>query len=187
MTVDAFLYLQVRPGAVEDVVVQLENARAVRAAVAVIGDWDVLAGLHAQSLNQIAEVVARDVHRIDGVLRTVTAPVVPGDVLGLAGGGLRRPVPMQRRGEACFVHVRAAAGTAAHLLEAIGELEDVAAVALIAGEYDLIVEVPYPWEQAARVIVGDILSLDGVAATRTLVAVPELEPEDDRDQFSAWS
>ena len=28
LTVDAFLYLQVRPGAVEDVVVQLENARA---------------------------------------------------------------------------------------------------------------------------------------------------------------
>lgn len=88
---DAFLYLQVRPGAVEDVVVQLENARGVRAAVAVIGDWDVLAALHAPSLNAIAEAVARDVHRIDGVLRTVTAPVVPGDVLGIAGGGLRRP------------------------------------------------------------------------------------------------
>ena len=40
MTVDEFLYLQVRPGAVEDVVVQLENARGIRAAVAVIGDWD---------------------------------------------------------------------------------------------------------------------------------------------------
>ena len=172
---DAFLYLQVRPGTVEDVVVQLENARGVRAAVAVVGDWDVLAALHAQTLGGIAESVARDVHRIDGVLRTVTAPVVPGDVLGLAGG------------EACFVHVRAAPGAAAHLLESIGELEDVAAVALIAGEYDLIVEVPYPWEQAARVIVGDILSLEGIAATRTLVAVPELEPEDDRDQFSAWS
>lgn len=45
---DAFLYLQVRPGAVEDVVVQLENARGVRAAVAVIGDWDVLAAMHAE-------------------------------------------------------------------------------------------------------------------------------------------
>ena len=112
---DAFLYLQVRPGAVEDVVVQLENARGVRAAVAVIGDWDVLAALHAQTLNGIAEAVARDVHQIDGVLRTVTAPVVPGDVLGLAGGGLRRPVPLQHRGEACFVHVRAAPGAAAHL------------------------------------------------------------------------
>ena len=184
---DAFLYVQVRPGAVEGVVVQLENARGVRAAVAVIGDWDVLAALHAQTLTGIAESVARDVHRIDGVVRTVTAPVVPGDVIGLAGGGLRRPTPLQHRGEACFVHVRAAPGTAAHLLEAIGELEDVAAVALIAGEYDLIVEVPYAWEQAARVIVSDILSLKGIAATRTLVAVPELEPEEDRDQFSAWS
>ena len=184
---DAFLYLQVRPGTVEDVVVQLETARGVRAAVAVIGDWDVLAAVHAQDLTGIAETVARDVHRIDGVVRTVTAPVVPGDVLGLAGGGLRRPVPMQRRGEACFVHVRATPGAAAHLVESIGEVEDVAAVALIAGEYDLIVEVPYPWEQAARVIVTDILSLEGIAATRTLVAVPELQPEEDRDQFSAWT
>ena len=39
------------------------------------------------------------------------------------GGGLRRPGPMQHRGEACFVHVRAAPGAAAHLLEAIGELD----------------------------------------------------------------
>lgn len=39
----------------------------------------------------------------------------------------------------------------------------------------------------ARVIAGDLRSLEGIAATRTLVAVPELEPEDDRDQFSAWS
>jgi hypothetical protein len=60
--VGAFLYLQVRPGAVEDVVVQLENARGVRAAVAVIGDWDVLAAMHAPSQNAIAEAVARDVH-----------------------------------------------------------------------------------------------------------------------------
>jgi len=152
----------------------------------VIGDWDVLAALHAPSLNAIAEAVARDVHRIDGVLHG-DRPRVPGDVLGIAGGGLRRPVPLQRRGEACFVHVRAAPGAAAHVVDAIGELEDVAAVALIAGEYDLIVEVPYAWEQAARVIVGDLRSLEGIAATRTLVAITELEPEDDRDQFSAWS
>jgi DNA-binding Lrp family transcriptional regulator len=64
----------------------------------------------------------------------------------------------------------------------------VSAVALIAGEYDLIVEIPYPWEQACRVIVDHLLPLPGVSTTRTLVAIPHLDTvEDDRDQFSAWS
>jgi DNA-binding Lrp family transcriptional regulator len=186
--VDAFVYLRVRPGRVEDVVVQLQATKGIRAAVTVIGDWDILAAAHGTDLRSIAEVVIRQVHRIDGVERTVTAPVVPGDVLGLAGGGLRTPVPMQQHGDACFVHVRSAPGTAPSLVESLAALKDVAAVALIGGEYDVLAEIPHPWEQAARVIVDQVIPLPGVVATKTLVAVPYLEPEDeDRDQFSAWT
>jgi len=186
--VDAFVYVAVRPGRLEDVVVRLENANGVRAAVAVVGDWDVLVAVHGADLLSIAQDVIRHIHRIDGIERTLTAPVVPGDVLGLAGGGLRTSVPMQQHGDACFVHVKAAPGMAARLVESLADLEDVSAVALIAGEYDLIVEIPYSWEHAARVIVDQVLALPGVAATRTLVAIPALEPADeDRDQFSAWS
>lgn len=185
---DAFVYVAVRPGRVEDVVVRLQNANGVRAAVAVVGDWDILVAAHGADLMSIAQDVIRHMHRIDGIERTVTAPVVPADVFGIAGGGLRTSVPMQQHGDSCFVHVRAAPGMAAKLIESLADLEDVSAVALIAGEYDLIAEVPYAWEHAARVIVDQILSLPGVAATRTLVAVPALEPADeDRDQFSAWS
>ncbi|HLA93952.1 MAG TPA: Lrp/AsnC ligand binding domain-containing protein [Actinomycetota bacterium] len=185
---DAFVYVAVRPGRLEDVVVRLENANGVRAAVAVVGDWDVLVAVHGADLLSIAQDVIRHIHRIDGIERTLTAPVVPGDVLGLAGGGLRTSVPMQQHGDACFVHVKAAPGMAARLVESLADLEDVSAVALIAGEYDLIVEIPYSWEHAARVIVDQVLALPGVAATRTLVAIPALEPADeDRDQFSAWS
>jgi hypothetical protein len=54
---------------------------------------------------------------------------------------------------------------AAKLVESLADLEDVSAVALIAGEYDLIVEIPYAWQHAARVIVDQVLSLPGVAAT----------------------
>ena len=185
---DAFVYLQVRPGSVEDVVVALKSTRGVRTAVAVVGGWDILAAVHGTDLMGIARDVVHHVHRIDGIERTVTAPVVPGDVLGIAGGGLRTPVPMQQPDDACFVHVKAAPAMAARLVEQTAALEDVSAVALIAGEYDLIVEVPYPWEQAARVILDHILPLAGVEATQTLVALPHLEPEEeDRDQFSAWS
>lgn len=185
---DAFVYLQVRPGRVEDVVVELQATRGVRAAVTVIGDWDVMAATHGPDLMSIAETVVRRIHRIDGVERTVTAPVVPGDVLGFAGGGLRTPVPMQQQGDACYVHIRAQPGTATGLVEAVAALEDVSAVAMVAGDYDVIAEIPYAWEQAARVIVDRILTLPGALATKTLVSLPHLEPEDeDRDQFSAWS
>ena len=185
---DAFVYLRVRPGEVEDVVVQLQGTRGVRAAVTVVGDWDVLAAIHGPDLVGAAEVVLRAIHRIEGVERTVTAPVVPGDVLGLVGGGLGTPVPMQRPGDACFVHVRAAPDAAVGLVGTLSELEEVSAVAMIGGEYDVIAEIPYPWEQAARVIVERVLRLPGVLGTKTLVAVPYLEPEDeDRDQFSAWT
>jgi DNA-binding Lrp family transcriptional regulator len=95
---------------------------------------------------------------------------------------------MQQRGDACFVQIRTAPGSASELLEVLAGLEDVSAVALIVGEYDLIVEVPFRWEQAARVIVNEILPLPGIAAAHTLVAISDLQPQDeDRDQFSAWS
>jgi len=185
--VDAFVYVRVRPGRVEDVVVSLQATKGIRAAVTVIGDWDALAAAYGPDLLSIADTVVRQIHRIDGVERTVTAPVVPGDVLGLAGG-LPTPIPMQQHGDACFVHIRAAPGTATSLVETLASLEDVSAVALIAGEYDVIAEIPYPWERAARVIVDRVIPLPGVLATTTLVAVPHLEPEDeDRDQFSAWT
>jgi len=186
--VDAFVYLRVRPGMVEEVVIQLENAPGVRAAVGVVGDWDVLAAVHGPDLKGIAENVLRHIHGIEGVERTVTAPVVPADVLGPSSGGRRTPVPMQQRGDACFVQIRTAPGSASELLEVLAGLEDVAAVALIVGAYDMIVEVPYRWEQAARVIVNEILPLPGIAAAHTLVAISDLQPqEEDRDQFSAWS
>jgi DNA-binding Lrp family transcriptional regulator len=186
--VDAFVYLQVRPGRVEDVLVSLRATHGVRAAMTVLGDWDIMAATHGPDLLSIAETVVRRIHRIEGVERTATAPVVPGDVLGFAGGGLRTPVPMQQQADACFVHVRAQPGAATGLVEAIAGLEDVSAVAMVAGEWDVIAEIPYPWEQAARVIVDRILALPGALATKTLVSLPHLEPEDeDRDQFSAWS
>ena len=185
---DAFVYLRIRPGHAEDVVVQLKVTKGVRAAALTVGDWDAVAAAHGPDLTAIVETVVRRIHRIDGVERTVTSPVVPGDVLGLVGGGMMTPMPMQHQGDACLVHIKAAPGAASGLLESLAGLEDVSAVALVAGEYDLIAELPYPWEQGSRVIVDRILPLPGVLATKTLVTVPYLEPDDeDRDQYSVWS
>jgi len=187
--VDAFVYLRVRPGALEEVVLQLENVGGVRSAVGVVGEWDVLAAVRGPDLLGIAEEVVRGIHRIDGVERTMTAPVVPSEVFTRPGAGSRTPIPMQGGGDAaCYVQVRASFGSASDLVETIAGIEEVSAVAMIAGEYDLLVEIPLPWEQAAPVIVNRLLPLDGVQETRTLVAFRFVTPdEEDRDQFSAWS
>lgn len=182
------MYVRTRPGRTEDVVVQLKVTKGVRSAALVVGDWDAIAAAHGPDLTAIVETVVRRIHRIEGVERTVTAPVVPGDVLGLVGGGMITPVPMQHQGDACLVHIKAAPGAASGLVEALSGLEDVSAVALVAGEWDLVCEIPYPWEQGARVIVDRVLPMPGVVETKTLVVVPYLEPDDeDRDQFSVWS
>ena len=184
---EAFVYLEVEPGKVEQVVVQLRASHGVRHAVAVIGDWDVMAAVHGTDLKSVAATVLRGIHRIEGIRRSSTAPVVPGDVLGQVVGGLGTPAPMQHAGDACYVHVKAAPGAAAGLVEAVHDLEGVSAVSLVAGEYDAVVEVPMAWERASRIVLEEIQGLPGVLSTRTLVAVPDLEPEDeDRDQFSAW-
>ena len=101
---------------------------------------------------------------------------------------MRTPIPMEEPGPACFVHVKASPGEAARVADTIAGVEEVSAVAMIAGDHDLIVEIPFPWEQAAPVIVNRLLPIDGIEDTRTLVAIQFPGPgEEDRDQFSAWS
>jgi DNA-binding Lrp family transcriptional regulator len=186
--VDAYLCVRARPGRVEDVVTQLLAAKGVRHAVTVIGDWDVLAAVHGPDLASIAADVIRFVHRIEGVERTLTMPVVPAHVTGIAGGGLALTAPMQRSGDACYVRILTESGATSHVFELLSEMDDVAGIALVAGDADILAEIPYAWEEAARVVIERIRRLDGVRSTSTLVAVPYLPAEDDdRDQFSAWS
>ena len=47
--------------------------------------------------------------------------------------------------------------------------------------------VAQPWEVASGVVLEEIHSLPGVISTNTLVSVIYEEPEEDRDQFSAWT
>jgi DNA-binding Lrp family transcriptional regulator len=185
--VDAFLYVRARPGKAEDVVTQLEASRGVHHAVLVIGDWDVLASVHGTDLVTIAADVLRSVHRIDGVERTLTTPMVPADAMGLPGGGLGAPAPLRRTGDACFVRISTEPDATTAVFQALVAMDHVAGVAIVAGEVDILAEIPFGWEEAARVVLGQIQRLPGVRSTNTLVAVPFVPPdEEDRDQFSAW-
>ncbi len=184
---DAFVFLRIRPGKVEDVVAQIQASKGVRHAVSTVGDWDVLAAVHGPDLIGIATDVLRFIHRIEGVERTQTAPVVPADVMGLAGGGLGATLPLQRVGEACYVRIRTNPDATTDIFEALAEMEELAGVALIGGADDILAEVPGSWDAGARVVLERVAAIPGVRSTNTLVAVPALPSDDDRDAFSAWN
>lgn len=190
---DAYVYLRIQPGAVERVVAGLRGRPGVRQATAVVGEWDAMVAVEGANLQEIAGVVLRNIHRLDGVTRTYTAPVVPLDAIGILGGGWALPtIPMHHEGDACYVHITAATGAVAGIVERLAELDDISGVAVVSGEYDVLAEIPLPWERAGRVILEEIHAIPGVTSTTTAVAVPTVGPdeeqdEEDRDQFSAWS
>lgn len=182
---DAYIYIQVEPGKISPVMTRLATTPGVRKAVTVVGEWDVLALLEGPDLAQIANSILAGIHAIEGIVRTNTALVVPADRVGLAGwGGASSPVPIPN---VCFVHIKAQVGAAAGLVERMADFQDVSGVAVLSGEYDLLVCVAQPWEIASGVILEQIHALPGVEATNTLVSVNYEEPDEDRDQFSAWN
>ncbi len=182
---DAYVYLQVEPGKVGSVLTQLAGRAGLRRSIAVIGDYDVLIQVEGTDLEQIATTVLTQIHSVEGVTRTLTAPAVPADRVGIAGfGTLEAPAIV---GGASYVHMQIDPGAAAGLVERISEMPDVAGVAVLGGEWDLMACVVQPWEIASGVILEQIHSLPGVRSTKTLVSILYEEPDEDRDQFSAWS
>jgi DNA-binding Lrp family transcriptional regulator len=182
---EAFVYLRVQPGAVVPVRNQLTSSAVARRSIVVVGDWDVLCLIDGPDLATIGTGVLSEIHMIEGIDRTYTAPVVPQDRLGVVGfGGL--PTPQIIRG-ACYVHIAAEPGAAAGLYERLSEIGGVSGAAVLGGRWDLIVCIPEPWEVASGIVLDKIHALPGIRTTSTLVSVDYEEPEEDRDQFSAWS
>jgi DNA-binding Lrp family transcriptional regulator len=181
---EAYVYLQVAPGAIPNVMAQIASKNGVRRAVTVVGEWDVMALVEGSDVTAVGQVVLSQLHQIEGVQRTYTAPVVPPDRIGI-GWGIQTttPVPI---GDACFVHVRAQAGAVAGLVERLSESEEISGLAVLGGRYDLLVAIPQPWEVASGIVIEQLHGLPGIISTETLVAIRYEEPEEDRDQFSAW-
>jgi hypothetical protein len=153
--------------------------------VIVVGDWDVLAAVEGADLEQIATAVLARVHLVEGVRRTRTVPVVPPALL--APGGFGAPTPPALIAGACYVQIRAEPGSAPGIAERLSELDDVSGVAVTGGSFDLLACVAQPWEVASGTILERIGGLPGVRSTATLVSIAYEEPEEDRDQFSAWT
>ena len=172
----AFVSLRAEPAKIDDVVGELVAVPGVRNAVSTTGPWDILAAVEGADAASIAGIVKGRMLSIDGVVRSSTAPVVPLDLIGISGGGWATPgLPLNRRGDACFVFITAAAGAVPSLVESLGELEDVSGIAVVAGDCDLLVELPGPWETASRTILEVIHALPGIQRTSTAIGVGALE------------
>lgn len=182
---EAFIYLQIAPGSMNEVLTRLAATSQARRAIPVIGAWDVMMHAEGPDLATIATQVLSEIHHVPGVLRSTTAPVVPPDRIGIAGWGA--PVTPALISDACYVHITAEAGAAAGIAERLGEMNDVSGVAVLGGRYDLVACVAQAWEVACGVILDDIQPLPGVLSTDTLISIAYEEPEEDRDQFSTWS
>jgi DNA-binding Lrp family transcriptional regulator len=181
---DAYVYLKVEAGKMTDVLAGLASISQMRA-VTVVGEWDVLLHAEGPDLAAIATRVISDIQQVPGVVRTLTAPVVPPDRVGIAGWGA--PDPPAIIGDACYVHIKAEAGAAAGIAERLGEMGDVSGVAVLGGSYDVMACIAQPWEVASGTILEEIHALPGVVSTDTLISLVYEEPEEDRDQFSAWT
>lgn len=182
------MYVRAEPGTAARIAAELPTRSGVRRATLVVGEWDVLAVAEAEDMNALAGTVLTEIQATEGVLRTLTAPIVPADRLGAVGGGFGlATAPQLFPGDACYVHIRAAAGAVPLLFERLAEIEAVTGVAALAGPYDLVAEIRQRWATASGIILEEIAPLEGVEATHTLVGVTYEEPEEDRDQFSAWT
>src|SRR5207248_3053081 len=112
---EAFVYLRIRPGLVTPATTELATKQGVRRSVVVVGDWDDLALVDGPDMATIASTVLSQIHGIDGVERTRTAPLVPPDQVGM--GFAAPPPPSLLPGEVCYVHIKAQAGAVESLVE----------------------------------------------------------------------
>jgi DNA-binding Lrp family transcriptional regulator len=165
----AYVYCRVQPGKVKDVLKGLRDKPGIRRAVAVTGDWDVLVALTDEDhpdTQAVGKTVLEQIQPVQGILRTYTAFAVSLGRLGI-GGGPR--FPLHSNVGDCYVHLSVQPGKVKHVIDTLRDLEGVKAEAAIAGRYDIIVEVPGPWDDAAGVIIDKIGAIPGVLSTSTFI------------------
>ena len=70
--VKAYILIQMVAGHSRDLVSSLERSEVVKVVERVTGPYDVIAVLEAADINQISDIVAEEIHSLQGVVRTTT-------------------------------------------------------------------------------------------------------------------
>ena len=119
---DAYVYIRIASGSMAEVLAVLAAKPGIKRVVPTVGEWDLLLYARGATLDEIGNNVLAEVHQIPGVVQTITAPVVPPDRAGLFGVAVSPP---QILPNACYVHIKAAAGKAVDIGEALAGMEEV--------------------------------------------------------------
>ena len=79
MATKAYVLIETAVGKTKDVLKSLKQVQGVREGDAVTGEYDIVAVIEAESLNNIGEMVTGKIHTIGGIQRTTTYLVMSMD------------------------------------------------------------------------------------------------------------
>ena len=144
----------------------------VREAVAVTGEWDVIAAVTDLDPMALETTVIRQVQELPGVVWTMTSPVVPTDSLGMSSGPPPAP-PLQLTDEVvALVNVNFEPTMGERLVAELSSAPTVRGIVVLSGRYDALVEVGGDsWEAVVHAIFAEVQTAPGVVATATALAV----------------
>ena len=77
MATKAFVLIETAVGKAKDVVDALKVLEPIKSVDGVTGPYDVIAVVEAADLNAVGELLTNQIHRVQGILRTVTCLATP--------------------------------------------------------------------------------------------------------------
>jgi DNA-binding Lrp family transcriptional regulator len=155
----------------------LVESDLVDRALCITGDADVFARINDVQWGELRDRLLNRLQRIPGVVRSSTSFVVP---TASVARGVSPKFPVFHRiadaGIDGLVFVGVAAGSAREVVRSIRTMKGVLGLAVVTGEYDLIVQVQgRSIEQLATTVLQEIQTIPGVTSTSTsliLAATP---------------
>ncbi|MGZ4144102.1 MAG: Lrp/AsnC ligand binding domain-containing protein [Actinomycetota bacterium] len=178
---DAYILIQTEPGLATAVMNALVDGGVADRALAITGNADVFARINDVEWDDLKETLLNRLQRTPGVVRSSTSVAVPTDAV-MRGVAPSFPVHyLLSRAIDALVFVNVAAGSARAVVKALAESDAVRAMAVVTGEYDLILQVRAPSiSRLATTILREIQEIPGVTSTTTslILAGTPLSPED---------
>lgn len=163
---DVYVFLQTRPGAMGTVMNAVVNRGYADRAVAVTGTWDVVARRENVTLKELDTLVVDGIGRLPGVVRSYTAAVIPAELVAkLNPHHLPIDVDLPDLGGLTFAQL---SSPVADIVRALHDIKGVHALALLTGEWDLLIQVAGKTiGEIATTVMRDIRGVDGVSRTST--------------------
>jgi len=72
MTTKAYVLIEAAVGKMDDAAIAISSLPGVESAERASGPYDIIATVSGPDLNVVADVINRDIHSVDGIIRTVT-------------------------------------------------------------------------------------------------------------------